>query len=404
MPTFRYTALDAAGARVTGDLDVGTEQAALAELERRRLTPVSLAAGGERGGARGIGGAGGGRGVPAARLGSAYAQVGDLVAAGVPLLRALRVVGAQKSSPRVAAEFSALADAVADGTELGEAMRAKPRVFKPIHVALVRAGEKGGFLEQSLMRLGQLIANQVELRSKIVGSLIYPVAVMVFGLVVLLVLFAFFIPQFRDAYSDLELALPTVVVFAVSDAVTKHLVASLVVLGLAAAGVVAVVRNPRVRARLADASARAPVLGPLVRALAIARVCRILGTLLGNGVPMLSALSIVREAGGFPKMGNTIEECITSVRAGQPLAQPLRNAGFLPDDVVEMVAVGESANNLDAVLIRIADTLERRIDRLLSTAVRLIEPILIGALGVSIAFVAIGLILPMLQLTRGLSG
>lgn len=397
MATFRYIAMDAAGARVTGDLEVGTEQAALAELDRRKLTPISLEAGAAKRVARG-------RGVPAGQLANAYGQVGDLVAAGVPLLRALRVVGNQKSAPRVAAEFAALADAVADGTELAEAMRAKPRVFKPIHIALVRAGEKGGFLEQALSRLGQLIAAQVELRAKIVGSLIYPAAVMVFGVLVLIVLFALFIPQFRDAYADLDLALPTVIVFGISDAVTKHLPATLVGLALLVAGLVAVMRDPRVREWLADAFARAPIVGKLVRALAIARVCRILGTLLGNGVPMLTALSICREAAGFPKMAETINASITSVRAGEPLATPLRDSGILPDDVIEMIAVGESANNLDSVLIRIADTLEHRIDRLLTTVVRLIEPILIGALGVSIAFVAIGLILPMLQLTRGLSG
>lgn len=188
MATFRYIALDAAGTRVTGDLEVGTEQAALAELDRRKLTPVSLEAGSSKTIARG-------RGVPGSHLANAYGQVGDLVAAGVPLLRALRVVGNQKAAPRVASEFTALADAVADGTELAEAMRARPRVFKPIHIALVRAGEKGGFLEQALSRLGQLIAAQVELRAKIIGSLIYPSAVMVFGLLVLIVLFALFIPD-----------------------------------------------------------------------------------------------------------------------------------------------------------------------------------------------------------------
>jgi general secretion pathway protein F len=397
MPTFRYIALDASGARVTGDLDVGTEQAALAELDRRRLTPVSLEVGAVRQVA-------GGRSVSPSQIAAAYSQVGDLVAAGVPLLRALRVVGNQKAAPRVAAEFSTLADAVAEGSELAEAMRARPRVFKPIHIALVRAGEKGGFLEQALTRLGQLIMAQVELRAKIVGSLIYPMAVMVFGLIVLIVLFALFIPQFRDAYSDLELALPTVIVFGISDAVTKHLLPTLLGLGVVVAGLVWVLRNPEIRQRLSNGMAQAPVVGKLVRTLAIARVCRILGTLLSNGVPMLAALSICREAAGFPKMADTVNACITSVRAGEPLANPLRESGLIPDDVVEMISVGESANNLDSVLIRIADTLEQRIDRLLTTVVRLIEPLLIGALGVSIAFVAIGLILPMLQLTRGLSG
>lgn len=397
MATFRYIALDPAGTRVTGDLEVGTEQAALAELDRRRLTPVSLESSSTRQAPQG-------RSVPPAQIASAYSQVGDLVAAGVPLLRALRVVGNQKAAPRVAAEFAALADAVAEGSELAEAMRAKPRVFKPIHIALVRAGEKGGFLEQALTRLGQLIMAQVELRAKIIGSLIYPMAVMAFGLVVLLVLFALFIPQFRDAYSDLDLALPTVIVFGISDAVTKHLLATLVGVAVLVAAIVAVLRNPEIRQRLSDGFAQAPVVGKLIRALAIARVCRILGTLLGNGVPMLTALSICREAAGFPKMADTINASITSVRAGEPLANPLRESGLIPEDVVEMIAVGESANNLDSVLIRIADTLEHRIDRLLTTVVRLIEPLLIGALGISIAFVAIGLILPMLQLTRGLSG
>lgn len=150
---------------------------------------------------------------------------------------------------------------------------------------------------------------------------------------------------------------------------------------------------------IARVKTHGPVFGPLVRALATARFCRMLGTMLGNGVPMLSAMSTAREAAGNLLLEEAVEGAIEGVRAGEALAPPLRESGLFADDVIEMIAVGEEAGNVAEVLVTVAETIEKRIDRLLSTVVRLIEPLLLVVIAVVVLIVAVGLILPLTQLS-----
>lgn len=396
MPTFEYTALSAGGQRVEGVLAGATEQAVLAELESRQLTPVAIEPRAEATARR--------RGVSARKLAMSYTQLADLLHAGVPLLRSLKLLAGRKSSSRLAAVFRELSEAVSAGEELAEAMTRRPEVFPRVHTAMVRAGEKGGFLEAVLARLGQLVSAQAELRGKVVGNLIYPAMLVLFGTVVLGVVFGVFVPMFRTVFNRVEGGLPLVtrLVFAASDAVSKYGPVTLVLV----AGVVIVLwrasRREDVRRRLTEAKTRAPVIGPLVRALASARFCRMLGTMMGNGVPMLAAMQISREAAGNVLMEEAIERASEAVRAGEPLGPPLLASGLFEDDVVEMIAVGESANNLDAVLIKIAETIETRIDRQLGVVVRLIEPLLLMVLAGVVVVVAMALVLPLTKLSAGM--
>jgi general secretion pathway protein F len=411
MPSFRYTAIDTAGARVVGVLAGASEQAVLAELEGRRLTPVSLAAQKERGG--GAGGAGGARRlgiggmrgmrsrIGSRRLSQVYTQIADLLRAGVPLMRALRLMAGRKSQPRVAAVFAAIADQVSEGAELSAAMAAHPDVFSTAHIAMVRAGEQGGFLEGALAQLGEFTLRQAELRGKIIGNLIYPAVLVVFGSLVLGAIFGIGVPMFRPMFDRIRDQLPLVskVMFAISDAVTKH---GLVTVGvLAVAGVVLwrLSKREDVGRKLAELRTRSPVAGSLIRAVACARFCRTLGTLLAGGAPMLQSLAIARDAAGNVLMAEAVDEATEAVRAGDSLAQPLAASGLFPDDVIEMIDVAESANNLGPVLVTIAETIETRIDRMLATAVRLIEPLLLGLIALVVLFVAMGLILPMSMLS-----
>lgn len=374
-------------------LVAATEQAALAELERQQLVPIDLAP------AAGASARERGARVPAAQLAMAYTQVGDLVKAGVPLLRALRLLGNRKDAPKLGAVFNELADEVEDGAELGAAMAKRPDAFKNVHVAMVRAGEKGGFLESALHRLGGFVQHQVELRRKVVGSSIYPVVVATVGLLILLGLFIFFIPLFREQFADIELPTLTKLLFALSDAVRNGWwLGPVLVVGVSVGWYVGS-KKPRVRRAAATALLRTPQVGRLLRDLAVARFCRVLGTLLASGVPMLEALRIAKDAAGFQQMAEAIEEAAASVRSGEPLAEPLERSGLFPDDVIEMVSVAEAANNLDSVLVSVADTLDARVDRLLTTTVRLIEPLLLLAIACGVVFVAVGLILAMMRLT-----
>lgn len=396
MPTFEYTALSAGGVRVEGVLAGTTEQAVLAELESRQLTPVAIEARAESAARR--------RGVSGRKLALSYTQLADLLHAGVPLLRSLKLLANRRSSARLASVFRELSEAVSAGEELAEAMSRRPEVFPRVHTAMVRAGEKGGFLEAVLARLGQLVSAQAELRGKVVGNLIYPAVLVVFGTAVLGVVFGVFIPMFRTVFSKVQGGLPPVtrLVFALSDAVGKYGPVTLVVLAGAAVVAWRAWRRPATRRRMTEWRTRAPVVGPLVRALAAARFCRMLGTMMGNGVPMLAAMQISKEAAGNVLMEEAIEQASEAVRQGQPLAPPLLASGLFEEDVVEMIAVGESANNLDTVLIKIAETVETRIDRQLGVVVRLIEPLLLMLLAGVVVLVAMALVLPLTKLNAGM--
>ncbi len=393
MPAFEYTALTTAGQRVAGVLTGANEQAVLGELESRALVPVSVAEQKERRVRLR-------RGVPLRALAESYQQLGDLLKAGVPLLRGLRLLGARKSRPRLAAVFQELADAVADGAELGEAMGKRPEVFPKVHGAMVRAGEKGGFLEAVFARLGQFVGAQAELRAKVIGNLIYPAVLVVFGALILGVMFGFFIPMFRPLFDRMQDRLPLVTkaVFSVGELVSGYGLIALAVVVVGAIAVRRAARRPAVSRRIAELKTWMPVTGPLVRALAAARFCRMFGTMLANGIPVITAMQIAREASGNVLMEEAIEKATEAVRAGQPLATPLAESGLFPDDVVEMISVGESANNLDEVLITIAETIERRVDRLLTAAVRLVEPLLLLLIAGVVVVVALALILPMTQM------
>lgn len=392
MPTFRYSALDGFGRKTAGSIAGASEQAVLAELESRSLVPVSIAEQKDGGGIVR-------RGVSSRQLGTTYVQLSDLLTAGVPLLRALRLLGRRRSKPRLAGVFKVLADAVAEGEEMADSMAKRPDVFPKVHIAMVRAGERGGFLEDVLAKLGDFVLREAELKGKIIGNLIYPCVLVSVGSIILGVIFGVFVPMFEESLQGVErLPLVSRVVFAASAAVTEYGLATLVIIGLFIGAWAYIRKRPDVRRAMTILRTRAPVVGPLVRALAAARFCRMLGTMLANGIPMLTAMQIARDAAGNVLLEEAIDAATESVRAGETLAGPLSGSELFGEEVVEMISVAESANNLDSVLVTIAETIERRVDRLLDTAVRLIEPVCLLSIAGIVAIVAAGLILPMLQM------
>jgi general secretion pathway protein F len=392
---FEYTARNLTGERVQGVLAGHSEQAVLGELESRQLVPISIQSRAE---SRSLLGSR----VSVRRLATTYLQLSDLLRAGVPLLRSLRLLGNRKSQPRISAVFKDLSEGVARGEDLAEAMARHPDIFPKVHIAMVRAGEKGGFLEQVVARLGQFVMGQAELRGKVIGNLVYPGVLLTAGVIVLGVIFGIFVPKFRPLFAEIpELPAVTHLVFGASSLVGRYGLWSLgaaVLLGLA---LWRVSRRPAVRRRLAELKTRSPVLGPLLRALAASRFCRMLGTMLANGIPMLSAMQIARDAAGNLLMEEAIDKATDAVRAGQALAGPLGESRLFSEDVIEMIAVAETANNLDEVLITIAETIEARVDRMLTTAIRLIEPVLLLMIAMVVVIVAAGLILPMTRLKAG---
>lgn len=392
MPRFQYTALDTTGKRLMGVLDGQSEQSILAELENRALVPVQIVEKRERAGLRR-------RGMPARKLAEVYIQFADMLQAGVPVLRALRVLAGQRDQ-RVANVFREIAAAVADGDELGEAMSRRPDVFRPTHVAIIRAGEKGGFLEEAVARLGQFVETQAELRGKLTGSMIYPLVLVFMGTVILLVIFSVLIPMVRPMFDRVEqLPAITELVFAIANVASSYAPLVLALAAVLIGGFLFLLRREGFRAFWDGVVLRIPAVGGLLRSIAVARFARMLGTMLGNGVPMLPALETARTAAGNLVLERAIADAAEEVGAGEPLAPSLRASGLFSDDVIEMLSVGEEAGNLDKVLIRVADTVEVRVERLLTNLIRLVEPLMIAGIAAVVFVIAVALILPLTQLS-----
>ncbi len=391
MAVFAYIARDARGARVKGRVEAANEQAAVAEITAKGLAPVRVdaATAGPRGRRR----------VPQRAVALVYQQLADLLKAGVPLLRALRLLGRGRANPRLAAVLSKVADEVADGERFAESLARHPEIFRPVQVAMIRAGERGSFLEPVLHRLAVFLNHQADLRSKVLGSLVYPIVLLTMGTGIVVAALVMFVPKFRTYFSKMQVPLPTRILMGLSDLLVHWwplLIVAAVVAGFLG---VAAWRRPGLRRRLSEWQLRVPQVGTLVRSLAVARFTRVLGTLLENGIPMIQAMQISRDAAGHPVLAEAVERATEAVRAGESLARPLGESGFFEEDVVEMIAVGESANNLPSVLVGIADTVEARVDRTLAMALRLLEPLLLLFLAMVVLFIFMALVVPLMNMS-----
>jgi general secretion pathway protein F/type IV pilus assembly protein PilC len=396
MASYEYSARTSGGQPVTGVIQAENEAAVKRALDERKLFPIQVRQQQTTVGAR----LGRGR-VKMRDVGVLYGQLADLLRSGVPLLRALDVL-IKAANARLADMIRSVREDVAAGKSLAEAIANHPKTFTPLHAAMVRAGEAGGFLEDVLTNLSAFIERQDELRGKIRGALIYPAVLMGLGLLIMLGLMLFVIPQFKTFFQGVTLPTATQVVFAVSDLLVNRLHLLLAVVVLAVLAVRAYVRSDSGRRAWDRWRLKLPGLGKALRLLAVTRFCRILGTMLASGVPILRALEISKDATGSGVMAAAVEQAAEAVRRGEPLAGPLRASGLFPTEVVEMVAVAEESNQLEKVLVQIADTVERRTNRQLDQAVRLVEPLVLVVMAIGIAFVGGGLLYPIFTMSQSL--
>tara|TARA_B100001059_G_C17722225_1_gene521364 strand:- start:93 stop:1100 length:1008 start_codon:yes stop_codon:yes gene_type:complete len=331
-----------------------------------------------------------------------YRQLSDLLKSGVPLLRSLRLLGGMKSNTRLSEVILRVADSVEDGERLADAMTRHEQVFPEIQISMIRAGERAGFLDEALERLGLFLERRAELRSKVVGNMIYPIVLLTVGAGIVIAALVFFVPRFEEFYADMELPLATRILMASSDLVIGWWPLILVILGGTFFLLFTRRHDPDQRLRIERINLGLPVIGPLTRSLACARFCRILGTMLENGIPLVESMKIARSSIGSATLEQALADAVDAVESGETLARPLAESDFMEEDVLEMIAVGESANNLALVLVKVAETLEERVDRQLSLAVKLMEPLLLLVLAGVVLFIFMSLIVPMLQMSSNL--
>ena len=394
MAEFRYIARELSGQQVEGTVSAASEREALGSLAARNLFPVSIdladAAKAHLANKR--------RRVPARVLAVFYTQLADLLRAGVPLLRSLDLLVKQTRQMTLKLVVQEVRDQVADGTRLAEALRQHPTVFNDLTISMVRAGEEGSFLEESLQRIADFTEHQEELKGRVIGAMAYPAFLVVIGTLILVGMLIFFVPKFEPLFDTMraENRLPwaTIALLSISGAIQHYGWILLIALGGAFFFGQNYFSNEIGRRRFDEIRLKIFGVGRVIRSLAVARFCRVLGTLLRNGVPILSSLQIAKDATGNRVISEAIAQAADHVSAGRSLAQPLAECGQFPIDVIEMIAVGEEANNLEQVLVGIADKMERQTNRQLDLVVRLLEPLMLVVMAGVILFVLIALMLP----------
>jgi general secretion pathway protein F/type IV pilus assembly protein PilC len=396
MTLFQYIARSANGEEVAGVMQADSPAAVARTLDERKLFPVSVSEQAAEG-SRLVGGR-----IRLRDLSVVYGQLADLLEAGVPLLRALDTLRRAVTNRRLGGLVGKVHDDVSAGKTLAEALAAQGEVFSPLHVAMVRAGERAGFLEQVLSNLGDFLDRQDELRSKIRGAMVYPAMLTVFGAAILTGILMILVPKFQPYFAGVPLPLPTRVLFAASDLLRGYHWLVLALLVAAALAVRARLNSPAGRLAWDNLRLRLPVIGRAMRVLSITRFCRILGTMLANGVPILQALAISKDATGSRVLAGHIERAAESVRAGEALAAPLKQSGLFPAEVIEMIAIAEESNQLEKVLVQVADKVDRRFGRQVDAAVRLIEPLILAVIAGLIGFAAVGLVWPIFLMSQTL--
>ena len=403
MPDFAYTARGPTGDALKGTVSASDQTEALAQLARQNLFPTTVKEVAERGRRA----AGGGK-VSSTQLAPFYAQLGDLLSAGVPLLRSLKLIEDQTANPTLQKVIEDVRTQVADGRNLGESLRRHPRTFAPFVVSLVEAGEEGSFVEDVLQRLAAITSHQNDLRAKVIGAMIYPAFLLTFGAAVVVAMLTYFVPMFEPIFDRMRagggLPGPTQLLLTISDVLRSYWV--LVAAGAAALafGAAQLLRSEGGRRALDSALVKEwkvgrTKLGPgaIFRDLAVSRFCRVLGTMLANGVAVLRSMEIARNAAGNAVIADAIGRASEQLTGGKSLAQPMRSSGQFSAEVVEMVAVGEESNRLEAVLVDVAEVLEKRVQRRLDLIVRMVEPVMLLGLAAVVTFIVAALLLPILQ-------
>ncbi len=400
MPVFTYKAISEDGRQTSGTVPAANRAAALEQVVQQGLVPVEVAEKSAPGAARL------GRLASSGRVSQASAEafsreLSNLLAAGVPLSRALSILAREASQPAARKQWAAIHDDVAGGTPLADALNKYPRSFPAVHVAMVRAGEAGGFLEVVLEQIANFRSRERDLKSRVRSALVYPMILAVLAAGVLTFLLTYFIPTFSQIFGEFGENLPalTRAVVAVSRAVTRY--GLLLVAGAALAGLLAqrVVSSPAGRLALERAVLVLPGIGRLLARFALVRFCRMLGTLLASGVPLVTSLKVAREAIGNQVLAGAVGELIEQVQQGKPLARSLSaNTRLFPASVVEMIAVAEESGRLDTELNRLAGIYEGELDRQLRTLVALAEPALLFVMAAIVGTIVIGMLLPVFTL------
>ena len=427
MPKFSYVAMDSRGKETKGTLDVGNQNEAIGRLKEMGYFPtkvVQVDAAKAKNAAKAPAGKGGKKGgmsvnlnikipglsgrIPPKILTIFTRQLATLVDAGLPLLRGLRVLERQERNLTLKEIIGKVGTSIEGGSTFSEGLAQHPKTFNKLYVNMVKAGELGGVLEVVLARLSEFQEKAQKIKGKVVAAMFYPVAVMVVAVAILGILMVFVVPKFELIFRDMLPGKPlppfTELVLGISNIIKNHIIVTLAVV-VALSIAFSIWKKTKSGHYIVDKiKLRMPVLGPVFSKVAISRFCRTLGTLVSSGVPILQALTIVKETSGNVVVGEAVTAIHESVKEGETITAPLEASNVFPPMVISMVDVGEQTGALPEMLMKIADNYDDEVDNAVAAMTSLLEPIMIVFLAVIVGSIVIAMFLPLIGLIEGIGG
>ena len=420
MPKYSYVAMDAHGKETKGTLEVGTQNEAIGRVKEMGLFPTRIVEvekvrekpdrkakpgkAGKKGGGMNINikipGLSGK--VKSKVLTTFTRQLATLVDAGLPLLRGLRVLEKQERHPTLKSIIGELALSIEGGSTFSEGLAQHPKVFNRLYVNMVKAGELGGVLEVVLTRLSEFMEKAQKIKGKVIAAMFYPVAVLVVATGILIVLMVKVIPSFKLVFAGMlegaQLPAFTRLVLGISDIIKDHFIYTAIGVGVFVAIFLLFIRTKFGRHAWDKFKLKMPVIGPVISKVAISRFTRTLGTLISSGVPILQALTIVKETAGNVIVSDAVNAVHESVKEGETITAPLEASGVFPPMVISMVDVGEQTGALPEMLLKIADNYDEEVDNSVAAMTSLLEPIMIVFLAVIVGSIVIAMFLPLIDL------
>jgi len=402
MPVFTFSGKGADGNKVSGERNAVNKQTLIAQLRREHITPGPIR---EKGKEFVMPTFGSGR-VKTKDIAIFFRQFSVMIDAGLPLVQCLEILAANQENPSFQKTLNGVRSTVEGGSTLANAMRLYPKVFDDLTTNMMEAGETGGILDIILQRLAQYVEKAVKLRAAVKSALIYPVSVVSLAFLIVGALLKWVVPIFSNLFVGLNvtLPLPTRIVMGLSHFVGQFWWFFFVALFGLVLGIKQIRKDPRGRYYLDLMLLKMPVVGILLRKIAVARFTRTLGTLITSGVPILEALTITAKTSGNAVLEEALMRVRRAIEEGRTIVDPLRESGVFPSMVTQMIGVGEATGAMDAMLQKIADFYEDEVDTATKDMLAMLEPVIIGLLGVMIGGIVISLYMPLFSMIAKMAG
>lgn len=397
MAKFKYTARDAKGKKRTGEITADTQTLAVMQLKRQRLTVLSIKQN---------------AGLFAPRPPKPKCKAQDLVIftrqfatmleAGLPVTEILDVLYDQTDYPGFKLAVGDVRDSVRGGADLSTSLARYPRIFTSLYVNMIRAGEASGDLDVILKRLASYLEKSESLRRRIKSAMTYPCVSLGMVILITIGLLVFIIPQFVEIFDKLgaELPTPTKIVIFLSDSLRYNWYMWVIAMVAAYLGYKAAIKTERGRFMFDSFKLKMPVFGELVQKVALSRFSRTFATMLKSGVPMLGSLDIVATTSGNGVIEKAVSDCREAVRQGEPLATPLGECSVFPPMIVRMINIGERTGALEVLLEKVSDFYDEQVDAAVESLTSIIEPVMIGLMGIIVGGIVVAIFLPILQMSQ----